>query len=112
MAVTEGTKEAIWLRRLFSELKILNPQDSTLIYGDNQGSLNLAHNPVYHERTKHIEVLHHFIREKILSGEIDLEYVPTDEQLADIMTKALGRTAFERLRSQLGLVRIEAQITT
>lgn len=108
MAITEGTKEALWLRRLFGELKVQNPQDSTFIYGDNQGSLNLSHNPIYHGRTKHIEVRHHFIREKILSGEINLEYVPTDEQLADIMTKALGRTAFERLRNQLGLVRIDA----
>ncbi|KAG0594554.1 hypothetical protein M758_UG087800, partial [Ceratodon purpureus] len=84
MAITEGTKEAT-------------------IHGDNQESLNLAHNPVYHGRTKHVEVRHHFIREKILSGEVNLEYVPTEEQVADIFTKALGRTAFERIRDQPGL---------
>lgn len=101
MAITEGTKEAVWLRRLFGELKVQNLKKPTTIHGDNQGSLNLAHNPVYHGRTKHIEVKHHFIREKIISKEISLEYVPTTEQLADILTKALGKIAFERLRKQL-----------
>lgn len=112
MALTEGTKEAIWLRRLLCELKIQDRKVPTTLYGDNQGSLNLAHNPIYHGRTKHIEVKHHFIREKVLSEEINLEYTPTEEQLADILTKALGRTAFERLRSQLGLVRIDVQKST
>lgn len=105
--VTEVTKEAVWLRRLLSEIHAQDLQTPTTIHGDNQGSLNLAHNPVYHGRTKHIEVRHHFIREKILSGEVSVDYVPTNEQLADILTKALGRTTFERLRGQLGLVKIE-----
>lgn len=109
MAVTEGTKEVVWLRRLLGEIHIQNLLDSTPIYGDNQGSINLAHNPVYHGRTKHIEVRHHFIREKIVSGEVNLDYIPTTEQLADILTKPLGRTAFERLRDRLGLVRIECK---
>ena len=109
MAITEGTKEAIWLRRLLNKIHALDMQASIAIHGNNQRSLNLAHNPVYHDRTKHIEVRHHFIRDKILSGEINLDYVATKEQLADILTKALGRTAFERLRGQLGLVEIERQ---
>lgn len=107
MAITEGAKEVVWLRRLFGELKLQDLTCPTTIHGDNQGSLNLAHNPVYHGRTKHIEVRHHFIREKILSREINLEYVPTGEQLADIFTKALGRIAFERIRGKLGLVKID-----
>ena len=107
MAITEGTKEALWLRSLLEELRMSDPKVPTIIYGDNQGSLNLAHNPIYHARTKHIEVKHHFIREKVSAGQVKLEYIPTSEQLADIMTKALGRIAFERLRCQLGLVRIE-----
>lgn len=106
MAITEGTKEAIWLRRLLGELKLQNLQTPTMIRGDNQGSINLAHNPIYHGRTKHVEVRHHFIREKILSKEISLEFVPTGQQLADVFTKALGRIAFERIRSKLGFVKI------
>lgn len=107
MSITEGAKEAIWLRRLFSELNFQSSQSSTPIFGDNQGSINLAHNPVYHGRTKHIEVRHHFIREKIASGEIQLEYILTVDQVADIFTKALGRIVFERLRNKLGLVQID-----
>ncbi|KAG0574652.1 hypothetical protein KC19_VG280100 [Ceratodon purpureus] len=109
MAVTEGTKEALWLRRLFGELRIQESNLPTTIYGDNQGSINLAHNPVYHGRTKHIEVKHHFIREKVASGEIKLEYIPTSDQIADTLTKPLGQTAFERLRNQLGLVQVNSQ---
>ncbi|KAG0598392.1 hypothetical protein M758_12G069100 [Ceratodon purpureus] len=107
MALTERTKEAVWLRCLLGEIHALNRKTPTTIHGDNQGSLNLAHNPIYHGRTKHIEVRHHFIMEKIQSGEINLEFTPTIDQLADILTKALGRTAFERFRDQLGLVQIE-----
>lgn len=111
MALTEGTKEAIWLRRLFGELNLQNPRMPTTLHGDNQGSINLAHNPIYHARTKHVDVRHHFIREKVLSGEISLEYVPTGNQLADIFTKALGRVAFERIRSQLGLIKLDVAKT-
>lgn len=110
--MTEGTKEAVWLQRLFGELKIQDLRSPTTLHGDNQGSLNLgylAHNPVYHGRTKHIEVKHHFIREKVQSGEICLKYTPTNEQLADILTKALGKIAFERLRNQLGLIHIDTK---
>lgn len=89
MAITEVTKEAVWLRRLLGELKIQDLKKSITIHGDNQGSLNLAHNPVYHGRTKHIKVKHHFIREKIASNEVKSKYVPI-KQLADILTKALG----------------------
>lgn len=90
MAITEGTKEAVWLRRLLGKINIQNLQDPTNTHGDNQGSINLAHNPVYHGQTKHIEVRHHFIREKIESGEISVKFVPTTEQIANILTKALA----------------------
>lgn len=106
MAITEGAKEAVWLRRLLNEIRILDNHCPTKILGDNQGCLNLAHNPIFHGRTKHIEVRHHFIHEKVASGEIKLEYVPTTEQGADILTKATGKTTFETLRSKLGLVNI------
>ena len=56
----------------------------------------MASNPVYHARTKHIEVHYHFVREKVLDGQIDLVYVKTDdEQVTDIFTKALGKEKFE-----------------
>ena len=66
-----------------------------VIYCDNLSSIQLARNPVFHARTKHIEVHYHFIRKRVLDGDIDLTYVRTDEQVADIFTKALG---VEKLR--------------
>ena len=71
---------------------------------DNQSSIKLANNPMYHARTKHIEIQHHFIREKIQSKEIDLIYCNTDENMADIFTKPLGKAKFEVFREMLGVV--------
>lgn len=78
----QATKEAIWLRRLLRELQVAEAEGqapaATIIYGDNQGGIALAKNPQFHARTKHIDVQHHFVREKQPSGEVDLQYVPTD----------------------------------
>ncbi|KJZ70562.1 hypothetical protein HIM_10030 [Hirsutella minnesotensis 3608] len=104
---TQATKEAIWLRRLLTELQVAEEEGhapaATIIYGDNQGAIALARNPQFHARTKHIDVQHHFVREKQHSGEVDLQYVPTDQQVADGLTKALPKDRFEVFRSALGL---------
>eukprot|EP00250_Pteridium_aquilinum_P033780 c6286_g1_i1 orf=12-515(-) len=79
--------EAIWLRRLLSELGF--PQTgSTLVRCDNQSCIALAKNPVFHARTKHIEIQYHYVRERVLAGDLRLEYCPTAEYAADIFTKA------------------------
>nr|CCA21918.1 PREDICTED: copia proteinlike putative [Albugo laibachii Nc14] len=64
---------------------------ATTIYEDNQGCIALAKNPVFHSRTKHIDIKFHFLREKVEDGVIVLEYKPTDEMIADGLTKALGK---------------------
>jgi hypothetical protein len=74
------------LRILLSELGLLNGEPLQL-YCDNQAAINLVHNPVQHDRTKHIEIDRHFIKEKIERGQICITYIPTTEQLADILTK-------------------------
>jgi hypothetical protein len=61
-------------------------QLALLMHCDNQSAIKLAKNPVFHARTKHIEVHHHFVRERVLGGEISLDYILTDQQLADIFT--------------------------
>ena len=81
--------EVAWLEMLLADLGI-HVQVPVVIYCDNLSSIQLARNPVFHARTKHIEVHYHFIRERVLDGDIDLTYVRTDEQVADIFTKALG----------------------
>ena len=70
----------------------------------------LANNPVYHARTKHIEVHYHFVREKVLAREIDLVYVSTEEQVADIFTKALGTEKLRRFRSLLGVLEMDLSL--
>jgi hypothetical protein len=105
MALTQATKEAIWLRILLSE--ILNRQYNMLpsitIFADNQGCIALAHNPEYHARTKHIDIQHHFVREKVEGGEVSLEYTPTGVMVADCLTKALAREKFVQHRASMGI---------
>ena len=81
--------EIAWLRKPFVDFG-LHMHGKVIIYCDNLSSIQLARNPVYHARTKHIEVHYHFIQERVLAGEIDLVYVSTEDQVADIFTKALG----------------------
>jgi len=81
--------EVAWLRKLLGDLG-LHVDRQVVIYCDNLSSIQLARNPVFHARTKHIEVHYHFIREKVLAGEIDLIYVNTEDQVVDIFTKVLG----------------------
>ncbi|KAG8483501.1 hypothetical protein CXB51_023279 [Gossypium anomalum] len=99
------TSELVWLSGLFKELEISVDKPMKL-FCDNKAALQIAANPVYHERTKHIEIDCHFIREKIREGLIATEHVPTADQLADVMTKALGSQQHSHLISKLGLKNI------
>ena len=72
-----ATCEAIWLKRLLKDLHV-EVSDPTTMYCDNLNNIQLSKNPVFHARTKHIEVHYHFVRERVLSSEVELVYVPTD----------------------------------
>jgi hypothetical protein len=102
---TNATKEAVWLRRLLNEVQpeTTNEARATIIYCDNQGAIALAKDPQFHARTKHIDMQHHFVREKVSDGTIQLEYVDTENQVADGLTKALDKIKFERFRKAIGL---------
>jgi hypothetical protein len=102
---TNATKEAIWLRRLLNEVQpeTATKARATIIYCDNQGAIALAKDPQFHARTKHIDMQHHFVREKVSDGTIQLEYVDTENQVADGLTKALDKIKFERFRKAIGL---------
>ncbi|KFD60198.1 hypothetical protein M514_09835 [Trichuris suis] len=101
IAASEGAKEVIWLTGLLKELGI--KLKTPMLKIDNAGAEKLVRNPEFHKRTKHIAVKYHFVREKFLNGDFDIEHVASTEQLADIMTKPLGRVRFRELRDGLGL---------
>ncbi len=81
-----------------------------VIYCDNMSSILLANNPVYHVKTKHIKVHYHFIREKVLAKEIDLIHVSTEDQVADIFTKALGTDKLKKFRQMLGVLEVDLNL--
>ena len=71
--------------------------DSSVIYCDNQSCVKLSKNPVFHDRSKHIEIKYYFLRDKVPKGEVVLQYISTDEQIADILIKPLSK--MKRLRT-------------
>ncbi|KAK8455568.1 hypothetical protein SEVIR_4G141001v4 [Setaria viridis] len=106
MAGAAGACQAVWLRRLLSDIAGENVQQPILKM-DNQSAIALSKNPVLHDRSKHIDTKFHFIRECVEDGRISLEHVSTQEQLADILTKSLGRARFCELRDKIGVVRLK-----
>ena len=72
---------------------------------DNTSAINLAKNPILHSRTKHIEIRHHFIRDHISTGDVELKFIETSRQTADIFTKPLGTERFHLLVRELGMIR-------
>ena len=102
MALTEGTKQLIWLRRLIQELGIDQTQPTSL-RSDNLGAITLSHDATYHARTKHINVAYHFIHEKVASREATLTYIHTKENTADILTKGLDVQQHNYLMGKLGM---------
>ena len=102
VAASLATQEAIWLRSLLADLNFIQ-DEPTVIFEDNQGAIAMSRNPKYHGRTKHIDIKHHFVRDKCESGDIVLTYCSTNDMIADMLTKALPRTLFERFRTLLNM---------
>ena len=94
--------EVIWLRRLLASIGIPQTKPTT-IFTDSQSAMRLALNPEFHSRTKHVDVKFHFLREQVVLRSIDIQYLLTQQQIADIMTKALPPDQYCRLRDLLTL---------
>ena len=105
MALTLAAKETIWIRLLMTELglmqddatptvNVLEREGAIALKGDNQSAIALANNPVLHSRTKHIDIQHHFIRNEVTEGRIDLTYVSSEHMVADGLTKPLAPVKF------------------
>uniref|UniRef100_A0ACD5X227 Uncharacterized protein n=1 Tax=Avena sativa TaxID=4498 RepID=A0ACD5X227_AVESA len=105
IAATTAACQGVWLGRLLGDL-LGKKDDIATIFVDNKSAIQLCKNPVFHDRSKHIETRFHFIRECVDDGKINVEYIGTEDQLADILTKALGRIQFQNLRERIGIVDI------
>ncbi|MCO5587822.1 hypothetical protein L7F22_041774 [Adiantum nelumboides] len=101
--VFTATVECVWLRRLMADLGVGQDTANT-IYTDSQSALVVARNPFFYARTKHIEVHYHYVRKRLSAREISLAYVPTQDNLANLFTKALSRKKLEAFRKALGLL--------
>ena len=102
MALTHATKEALWLRTLATDLgfNITGPMS---IQTDNQSAIAFAHNDQFHPRSKHIDIRHHFVRERIISNEIQVTHCASEDNSADLLTKALARPSHEAQLARIGL---------
>jgi hypothetical protein len=90
IAACDACTKTMWLRKPVSGLfdQVL---DSTMIYCDNQIRVNLSENPVFHDMSKHIEIKHYFLRDKVQKGEVVLQYISIDENIVDILVNSLSK---------------------
>jgi hypothetical protein len=102
IAASMASREAVWLWKLpvgIFDLEL----EPTLIHCDNQICMKLIENLVFHDRSKHIEINYHYIWDMVQRGVVELQYISTDEQIADILTKPLSRVKYEYFKDKLGV---------
>ena len=106
-AMAQGVCELLWLQKLLEELR-LSEKKKLSLYCDNKAAISIARNPVQHDRTKHVEIDRHFIKEKVTGGVLSLFHVSSEKQLADVFTKGLNKRTFHTLLCKLGMCDIFA----
>ena len=103
--MSSAAQELVFLRGLLCDLGVIDNTVSAdsplLLYGDNQGAIALATNPIAHKRTKHIDIRHHYLRELVEAKTLQVQYVPNANNLADVLTKNLPKDPFEVFRNRL-----------
>ncbi|XP_050946899.1 secreted RxLR effector protein 161-like [Cucumis melo] len=102
-AATMAAQENMWIKQLMKDLR-QEINHAAILYYDNLSGVYLAENPVFHARTKHVEVHYHFIREKVLQEEIEMKPIKTEDQIADIFTKDLPATKHTEFLQQLRMI--------
>ncbi|CAO2193121.1 unnamed protein product [Urochloa humidicola] len=105
IATSSASTQGLWLARLLGDL-LGREAEAVDLRVDSKSALALAKNPVFHERSKHIRVRYHFIRDCLEEGSVKATYISTKDQLADFLTKSLGRIKFQELRSRIGMVEL------
>jgi hypothetical protein len=103
IALSGAVHEAVWLRKLLTNL-FDHEMDSTIIHCDNQSCVKLSENHVFHDKSKHIEIKYHYIKDIVQRKKLHVQYLPTHEQIANIFTKPLARTKFQYFHERLSLV--------
>jgi hypothetical protein len=103
VAATHCAKQVIWHRSLLTEVRLPLPSTST-IFSDNQAAVSIAHHPEHHARTKHINIAHHFLRDLVQDGVLNLVYIKTEDNLADIFTKPLPKKVHQDLMYEIGIL--------
>jgi hypothetical protein len=103
--LVEATKEAIWMRGLYKELNFAK-QTPVKIYCNNQSVIKISKNPIYHSKTKYFEIHLHYVCDMVKKQKIDVLYISTDKQPADILTKALGQLKFMEYKKLLNLTTV------
>ena len=94
--------QLLWMKQTLKDYGV--NMKNVPLYCDNESAIKIAHNPVQHSKTKHIQIRHHFLRDHVLKGDISIEHVKTEEQLADIFTKPLDEKRFSKLRCELNIL--------
>jgi len=108
MATTNATKEAIWIQQFCKDiLGSTKPNQLQFCAHDNKSCIALTQNPKFHARTNHIEIHHHFVQEKVLSGDVEIKYCTTMEQYANFLTKGLPRPKHDLCKFNLGVLNIQ-----
>ena len=105
IASTTATTQALWLSRMLAEL-LGRKVDVVEMKVDSKSALALAKNPVFHERSKHIRIKYHFIKDCSEDRSIKANHIATSDQLADILTKSLGKSKFQEMRVRIRLQQI------
>ena len=103
MALSYGTKQGLWMRRFLTDIGLAFEGVKTPLFVDNQGSIDLSKDARFHARTKHIDVQHHFVRERVADGTFRVTHCPSKLNIADGLTKPLAREAFESMIDGLNL---------
>lgn len=104
MALSLAVSEACWMRNLYNDFELQDDYLCIKIFEDNQAAIRVANNPEFHKRLKHIDIKFHFVREKIRNKIVEVKYLSTTDQIADVLTKPLGRVKLEKFRHCLGVI--------
>jgi hypothetical protein len=103
IAACSASSKIVWLQKLLAGLFDLE-LEVTCIFFHNQSCIKLSENPMIHDKSKHLEIKYHYVRDMVQKGVVKLQYISIDEQIADVLTKPLSKIKFEYIRDKLGVV--------